>query len=491
MTKHLQTGAVDDLEVDDELAATVVDDEGTDGATAVGKGIADALEQTTLGDDGKTLLDITGLGHGDEAAVVTEVQDAVGLVDGAEHGLDNHGGGGVGDEARLLLQLAGEEVHAQVAVLAGLGRDGDPDDLAGAALEDEDVTDADEVAGDRDGLAGGAAVAGLDDADLLADALAEAGGATLIAHNDVLAVVVVVEGVHDAVGGTLDAAAERVVVTLVVVVAHLARFGDGGLDLATGEAVALVCDGGLGLVGAVVRDVDGLGRLVLVGVYGLLVATVVGDVGFVGGRGSATVLSLSDVELVLDGLVVDLGTFLVADGGSLVVGVAKEKEKKEESVWRVQRRKHINKNTRARHRSLGEVDPGVTRNLVSGAKSGPDMKPLEQIACLVGTPQWRDSMLETKQKTQTNVPFTSQINLGSVVARRTIFLDTKIDFFLSVDTRVRDRRSSIFPFDARSAIELNFSLYSRVSSFRDSVTPVRRREDTEGDGDAGVKVQID
>lgn len=65
-----------------------------------------------------------------------------------------------------------------------------------------------------------------------------------------------------------------------------------------------------------------------------------------------------------------------------------------------------------------------------------------------------------------------------------------VDFFLSKDTGVRKRGLSIFPFDVRSAIELNFSLYSRLSSFRDSVTPVRRREDTEGDGDAGVKVQI-
>lgn len=72
-------------------------------------------------------------------------------------------------------------------------------------------------------------------------------------------------------------------------------------------------------------------------------------------------------------------------------------------------------------------------------------------------------------------------------------VNADIDFFLSLDTRVGERGSdsSIFPFAVRSVIELNFSLYSRVSSFRDSVTPVRRREDTEGDGDAGVKVQID
>ena len=339
VTINLQTRAVNDLEVDNELTATVVDDKGTDGATAVGKGITDALEQVALGDDGQTLLDIAGLGHGDELAVVTEVEDAVGLVNGAQHGLDNDGGRGVGDEAGLLLQLAGEQVHTEVAVLAGLGRHGDPDDLAGTALQDQDVANADEVAGDGDGLAGGTAAAGLDDADVLTDAVAEAGRAALVSGDDLLAVVVV-EGVHDAVGGALNTTAEGVVLALVVVVAHLAWcVTDSGLDLGRGGvvarsrrlggfdlervAVALVEGLGLGLVGAVVRDVDGLGRGVLV-VYGFLVVTVVGDVELGVGRGPATVISLGDVELVLDGLVVDL-TVLEANRG-LVVGVA-EREK--------------------------------------------------------------------------------------------------------------------------------------------------------------------
>lgn len=110
------------------------------------------------------------------------------------------------------------------------------------------------------------------------------------------------------------------------------------------------------------------------------------------------------------------------------------------------------------------------------------------------TPQWNSHQSKTGQGrriNRTDLPFTSEVNLG-VVASRAIFLDAEIDFFLSVDARVRERGlSSVFPFDARSVIELNFSLYSGLSSFRDSVTPVRRREDTEGDGDAGVKVQID
>lgn len=70
--------------------------------------------------------------------------------------------------------------------------------------------------------------------------------------------------------------------------------------------------------------------------------------------------------------------------------------------------------------------------------------------------------------------------------------DVDVNFFLSVNTGIREssRGSSIFPFDARSAIKVDFSLYSRSSRFRNSVTPVRRREDTEGDGNAGVEVQI-
>lgn len=105
----------------------------------------------------------------------------------------------------------------------------------------------------------------------------------------------------------------------------------------------------------------------------------------------------------------------------------------------------------------------------------------------------------------TGVAFTSKLNFRGVVVRRLVlvllrlllvlrvlFLNTKLDFFLSVNRSGKGSRiSSIFPFDARSVIEIDFSLYSNLSSFRDSVTPVRRREDTEGDRDTGVKVQID
>lgn len=54
------------------------------------------------------------------------------------------------DLARLLVQLLGEEVDAEVAVLAGSGGARDTDDLARVALEHQDVADANVVAGDRD-----------------------------------------------------------------------------------------------------------------------------------------------------------------------------------------------------------------------------------------------------------------------------------------------------------------------------------------------------
>lgn len=54
------------------------------------------------------------------------------------------------DLARLLVQLLGEEVDAQVAVLARGGRGRDADHLARVALQHQDIADPDVVAGDCD-----------------------------------------------------------------------------------------------------------------------------------------------------------------------------------------------------------------------------------------------------------------------------------------------------------------------------------------------------
>jgi hypothetical protein len=80
------------------------------------------------------------------------------------------------------------------------------------------------------------------------------------------------------------------------------------------------------------------------------------------------------------------------------------------------------------------------------------------------------------------------------LARVRLIPDVDVDLFFSVCSGIWQRPfsavSSIFPSGARSLF-FDLSLYDSLRSLRDSVAPVRRREDTEGDGDASVKVQID
>lgn len=192
------------------------------------EGIANAAVQVVLRNNGETGLDVAALGESNKAAVA-DVEDAVGLVDGTEHGLDDNGGGGVGDEAGLLVKLAGEKVDTEVAVLASLGRGRDADHLGGAALQDQDVAGTDEVAGDRNRLGGGGAATGLDNADILANT----NWAPFVSDNYFFAVIMVimvtmvmmvVEGVRDAVDSAFHTTTEGVVVTVVVVVTHPASF---------------------------------------------------------------------------------------------------------------------------------------------------------------------------------------------------------------------------------------------------------------------------
>jgi hypothetical protein len=142
----LQAGAVDDSHLNSELTAAIVEDEDTDAAAARLESLLETRPKVGLVNDGQTLLDITGLGHGSDEAI-SHVEDTVLLEDRAEHGLDNNAGGRVGNEGRLLMQLLGEQVNTEVTVLAS-GRGGrDADDLARSALEHQEVTQTDVVAG--------------------------------------------------------------------------------------------------------------------------------------------------------------------------------------------------------------------------------------------------------------------------------------------------------------------------------------------------------
>jgi len=152
MLPPLQTAAMNDLVVNSQLATLIVDNQDTDAATAIVEAARQPAEQVALVEHRQTLLDITSLSHGDDTTVIADVEDAVLLEDWAEHVLDNDRRRRVADEAALLMQLLGEEVDTKVAVLAGLGRGGDANDLARTTLQDQEVADADVVARDGDGV---------------------------------------------------------------------------------------------------------------------------------------------------------------------------------------------------------------------------------------------------------------------------------------------------------------------------------------------------
>jgi hypothetical protein len=183
-----------------------------------------------LVNDAQTLLDITSLGHADDQTITAHVEDAILLVDWAEHALYINAGLRVAHEGALFLKLAGEEIHAQVSVLTSLWRGGDADDLARTPLKDYEITDADELARDGDGVAWEAA-ARLDEADLLTDTFSHAGWATFFIFDDHLFAVMVTEWVSNTIGGTLEATAEGVIFTLVVVVTHVVAAGSVDLDV--------------------------------------------------------------------------------------------------------------------------------------------------------------------------------------------------------------------------------------------------------------------
>jgi len=142
---------VERLHVDDQLTTVIGDDEDTNAATTTLKGLGETGPEAGLVDDGKVLLNITSLGHGNNNTVL-EIKNAVLLEDRAEHGLHNNTWAGVGDERRLLVQLLGEEIDTQVSVLAGGGGGGDTDDLAWSALEDQEIAETDVVARDGNGV---------------------------------------------------------------------------------------------------------------------------------------------------------------------------------------------------------------------------------------------------------------------------------------------------------------------------------------------------
>ena len=102
------------------------------------------------------------------------------------------------------MQLFGEEVNTQVSVLPSGGRGSNADDLARATLEDQQVTNANVVGGDGDGVGG----VGRDDS-----ARGRLGAASSNGNVNLLPVMVVMVAPDDAFSSTVESMSEGVVVT--------------------------------------------------------------------------------------------------------------------------------------------------------------------------------------------------------------------------------------------------------------------------------------
>ena len=87
---HLQPGAVNHLIINSKLMTTIVDDENTNAAAAMVEAVTETIKKIALVKDTQTLLDVTSFGHSNNAAVVTDIQNAVLLEHRATHVLDDH-----------------------------------------------------------------------------------------------------------------------------------------------------------------------------------------------------------------------------------------------------------------------------------------------------------------------------------------------------------------------------------------------------------------
>lgn len=192
---------MDDFVVNGELTTSVINDQYPHAPAAVGEGLVEPRPQSALVNDRKSLFDVSSFGHGDNTAIVADIKDTVLLEDGAEHVLNDDRRRGIRHETRLFMELLSKEVNAEIAVLAGLSRSGDTDNLAGTALENQKVADADVVARDGDGMRSSTA---LDKADVLTHAIADASWATVFFIDDYFfpldTMAMRVEWVEDTVG---------------------------------------------------------------------------------------------------------------------------------------------------------------------------------------------------------------------------------------------------------------------------------------------------
>ena len=119
------------------------------------------------------------------------------------------------------MKLLGEEVNSEVAVLTGLCRRGDADDLTGTTLEDQQIANADVMAGNGNGVSHSASTFNI--ANSLMNSVTDTARTSLsifLLDNYLLTLVLWMERVEDTFSGMFKAATNRVVAPFVVVVTH-------------------------------------------------------------------------------------------------------------------------------------------------------------------------------------------------------------------------------------------------------------------------------
>jgi hypothetical protein len=129
----------------------VRDDQDANGSRAMTESLFQLRPEIALINNLETLLDFPSLGHGNEPAIVTNVNQTVLLEDRAEEGVEDHRGRRVRDNTRFLVKLLSEKVNTKIPVLTGLSTGGDTNNLARTVLQDHEITNTDVVTGDGKG----------------------------------------------------------------------------------------------------------------------------------------------------------------------------------------------------------------------------------------------------------------------------------------------------------------------------------------------------
>lgn len=223
---------MDDLVINCQFASSIIDDQNPNTASTIGKSIVEPGPQPALINNWETLLDITSFGHGHDTSIITDVKNTVLLEDRTEHTLNDDRGRWVGYEAGFFMKLLGEEIDSEVAMLSSLSGRGDPNHLAWSTLNDQQIANPDMMAGNGDGVWPSTT---LDETNTLTHTITHTSRAAVFSVDDNLFTIVtmMMKGVKDTIGGSLDSVTDGVVMTFVVVVAHFgsmtAWYIDGGL----------------------------------------------------------------------------------------------------------------------------------------------------------------------------------------------------------------------------------------------------------------------